>query len=1115
MKTKAPVALLSAWLAVVLAPAQAAESTGSTTTPKPEAEAIVLSPFVVNSAKDIGYAATNTLAGTRLNTSLKDIGTSISIYTKDFLTDLGTTNANELLIYATGMEAAGAQGNYSGSVSSINATQVFGDSIRTAPQSGTRTRGLASPSYSRGLFNTSIPIDSFNTETVTVNRGPNAILFGVSSPAGVVDTTLLQANLRRNLNKVELRYGNNDSFRSSLDLNRVLVPNKLAMRFAAVSDNEKFNQRPAFENKRRIFGTATAKPFRSTTLRGSFETGHTDANRPFSVLPLDSISRFWYAAGRPVYDWSFYDDPARNPNAAAQRADGSDTVTNGIIGSHEFFDQVGIVYNRSNGTTPDLSYKNQLQETLARVPNAVRANLFHPLVNRDSSPEGQRFGPATLNIGAVSNFIFPGGIVPAGIKNQGFTNFDAFDFKNRMLDETASQSDSFRTFHVAIEQTAWKDRLGVEVAYNTERYDRRSSNFFLAGNGSGHIRIDAAVTLPTGQPNPNVGRPFMMMSQVGLGHNYTERESARATAFARYDFKDASPRLGRWLGRHTLTGLYQNDAADTVNHGSRLSAFGPAADTINANPFAFGRQGIVLVYIGDSIIDGRPLKLEPVQIPRPKSGLTAQTPYFSAPAGSAAQGDFTVGTTTFREINTGGRASRDVIKSHAAVLQSHWLDGHLVTILGWRRDENYFASQVITFLPANPDKVEYGFSDFDFPSTPPLNVSKEVKTYSAVLRWPQKLVRLPFGADLGVFINASDNFTPSGGRVNPYNEPLSSPAGETREYGLNLSFLNDRFALRVNRFETSVKGQSFSSYGNSFNNAVLQHTGFWAMEQNINPHIDRSADIELMYSVLPPNFRQIHSWRVFGTAAEQTLGNSYSVVSGVSDTTDYTAKGTEAEFTFTPNRQWRILVNVANQETVQTNIAPGLKEFVARMRPVWNQLAGVPVNNYPSNHVLGAPLPANVGTHGDYINRNINAPLAALIATEGVASAEQRKWRANLVANYTFGREGPLKGWSVGTGVRWQDKLGIGYPASYSAPGRIVYDIQHPYYVPAETNVDLFTAYTRKLRGNRIEWKAQLNVRNAIGQGDPIGVTVQPWGETAITRLPPERRWYLTNTFSF
>jgi hypothetical protein len=40
-------------------------------------------------------------------------------------------------------------------------------------------------------------------------------------------------------------------------------------------------------------------------------------------------------------------------------------------------------------------------------------------------------------------------------------------------------------------------------------------------------------------------------------------------------------------------------------------------------------------------------------------------------------------------------------------------------------------------------------------------------------------------------------------------------------------------------------------------------------------------------------------------------------------------------------------------------------------------------------------------------------------------------------------------------------------------------------------------------------------VRNVIGDDDPIAITAQPWGEVASSRLPPERRWYLTNTFSF
>ncbi|MGH7959664.1 MAG: hypothetical protein ACREH8_22000, partial [Opitutaceae bacterium] len=481
-----------------------------------------------------------------------------------------------------------------------------------------------------------------------------------------------------------------------------------------------------------------------------------------------------------------------------------------------------------------------------------------------------------------------------------------------------------------------------------------------------------------------------------MSNSFTTRETARATAFARYDFKDASPRLGKWLGRHTLTGLYEKNATEAINYEGRITTSGLVADAINPDPLTFGRVPVIFVYLGDSVLGGRPLALQPIRIPVAAAGLTVPTTYFAAPAGSTPQGDFAVAPTTLVEANAGGRAAREVIKSQAAVLQSYWLGEHLVTTLGWRRDEDFFASQAISHA-ANPTKVHYGFGDFNFPSMPPPTVAKEVKTYSAVLRWPQKIARLPFGADAGVFVNASENFTPLGGRVNIYNQPLASPQGKTREYGLNLSFLNERFALRVNRFETSIEGQSASpgGFARAYNNAVLQITGFWAMEQNVNPHINRSADIELVYSALPPNFREIHQWKVSGTAAQQNLSQSHTIVSGVADTTDFTAKGTEAEFTFNPTRQWRILANIAHQETVQSNTAPGTKEFLARLKPVWDKLAGVPQVNYPTGHVLGTPLPANYPTFGQYVDALVYTPFAASIASEGTASAEQRKWRAN------------------------------------------------------------------------------------------------------------------------
>ena len=193
-------------------------------------ETIEMSPFVVDSTKDTGYAATSTLAGTRLDTSLKELGASISIYTKTFLEDIGATNANELLIYAPGMDAGGPGGNYSGTTADALAPAVSVNSYRENPQGATRSRGMGSPTPTRNFFNTPINIDSYNTERVTVLRGPNAALIGVSSPAGIVDSSLAEADLNRNKNTVTVRVDDNGGLRNILDFNRVLIPGKLAGR---------------------------------------------------------------------------------------------------------------------------------------------------------------------------------------------------------------------------------------------------------------------------------------------------------------------------------------------------------------------------------------------------------------------------------------------------------------------------------------------------------------------------------------------------------------------------------------------------------------------------------------------------------------------------------------------------------------------------------------------------------------------------------------------------------------------------------------------------------------------------------------------------------------------
>ena len=68
---------------------------------------IVLSPFMVEAKRDAGYAAKGTIAGTRVDTDLRDVGSSVSVLSKQFLKDTGATNEKNLLAYTTHTEVAG------------------------------------------------------------------------------------------------------------------------------------------------------------------------------------------------------------------------------------------------------------------------------------------------------------------------------------------------------------------------------------------------------------------------------------------------------------------------------------------------------------------------------------------------------------------------------------------------------------------------------------------------------------------------------------------------------------------------------------------------------------------------------------------------------------------------------------------------------------------------------------------------------------------------------------------------------------------------------------------------------------------------------------------------
>ena len=100
-----PQSLLLACLVAALASSAFAQTAPSlTTSAASKDEAVILSPFEVNSADDKGYAASSALAGTRTNEKLANLPNSISVFTADLLSDLALNDFFGAVEFAAGAE---------------------------------------------------------------------------------------------------------------------------------------------------------------------------------------------------------------------------------------------------------------------------------------------------------------------------------------------------------------------------------------------------------------------------------------------------------------------------------------------------------------------------------------------------------------------------------------------------------------------------------------------------------------------------------------------------------------------------------------------------------------------------------------------------------------------------------------------------------------------------------------------------------------------------------------------------------------------------------------------------------------------------------------------------
>lgn len=260
----ASVSRFLAAVAACLSVAAAQQAPAPAAPAAPADEVVELSPFTVNTTSDVGYVAENTLAGSRLNSRLKDTAGSVSVFTKEFLDDTGITDLAKLLEYSVNSEIETNESKPEpGQNPYINGERLVPSIL---------IRGLLA-SQGMDYFTSITPTDPYRVGRYEDSRGPNSILFGIGSPGGLLNQSSKTAVTLRDSANIRYGFGSSDRSRLEVDANKVLRKDKLAVSVAALHQENGGWRRYDFQDKDRIFGSVVFRPTRSLTFTAMGETG--------------------------------------------------------------------------------------------------------------------------------------------------------------------------------------------------------------------------------------------------------------------------------------------------------------------------------------------------------------------------------------------------------------------------------------------------------------------------------------------------------------------------------------------------------------------------------------------------------------------------------------------------------------------------------------------------------------------------------------------------------------------------------------------------------------------------------------------------------------------------
>jgi outer membrane receptor for ferric coprogen and ferric-rhodotorulic acid len=862
------------------------------------------------------------------------------------------------------------------------------------------TRGGSTTVVGQDFFSNGIPTDRFNSEAFTFTRGPNAILFGLGNPAGAFVSSTKRAK-NRTETTVEVKTDDRDSFRTTFDHNQVIKKDLLALRYTGLYDRTRGFRTPSESLQRRHFVTARFTPFKKTAIRANYEQGNLNmpATRPWPVY--DAVSP-WLAAGGQLL-------PIFNNTAAKPAGSGISNYTLPGVVSTEF--------STAGVQIPSMRWVNAGQSTIADYANGYPA----------SSAKRSLLNPA---------------LYPVFASSHGSVSFRKTDYK---------------IYSFFLEQQLTRD-LFVEAAVNRVFSDIFAVNGFEGGRDT--LYVDVNQQLPTGAPNPNVGKLYTE-SQSTLIVAPSTSLSKRAMASYELDLSRQPSKWLRYLGRHRAAVFVEEvrNRGNSTNNGvyntTPLVTTGASGQVINAANQMFFR------YYYD-----------------PASGNVGNTGgqfdrysvvYANAPLPSPDAS----GVTPAYINQQGPNMADSTVTTRAVAVQSSFLNNRIILTNGIRRD-NQRAWRAVPndFLALRdargifPDPRGYNVRTF-LP-----NSLRErdgaTSTHGAVFHathW------------LSFTYNTSNNFQANDSSRNVYGELLPNPQGKGSDYGLKLTLLDRRLFFDLTYYTNAAKDKIDSVASTPAGDFKGNLDALWTGIANL-------------------------------TGDQKYNLNPYSSINTVwNDSATTSSKGWEFSATANPTPQWRLTVNGSKRSTGTTSArGAAIRQYLAEYLPIIKANA----QWMAATTANAIPVSTRVAT--------IETTLANFSAIQSLPEdIYAPSWSVNMIQTYTFAPGSRLAGVSLGGSMNARGKTINGFAETANN----VLNPNQPYYAPTNELFGAWITYQRKLLRNRLDWRVQLNVRNLFDAYTVFPLrTVDARdgthrGAKVIYRLSEPRTYTLTSTFKF